>query len=99
MPHDPGCAPFSSLRTQHPTSLPGSTSTGTDAHLMSINCHTSLRKSSTLRLCPGIQTDIEERRGGSVELERACVLALSLIICVTEGKLLSVILSFLIYKT
>lgn len=70
VPHSPGWARFSSLGTQHPTSPPGSTSTGTRTHLMSLICHTSFRENSALGLCPGIQTDTEEWCGGSAELNK-----------------------------
>lgn len=77
VPHDPGWAPFSSLRTQHPTSPPGSTRTGIHTQLMSLICHISFRGSSALGLCPGIQTDTQEQCGGTagVQQEWVCDLA------------------------
>lgn len=99
VPHDPGWAPFSSLRTQHPTSPPGSTRTGIHTQLMSLICHISFRGSSALGLCPGIQTDTQEQCGGTAEFNKSgYVTWLLLITHVAEGKLLPVKLSFLIYK-
>lgn len=98
VPHDPGWAPFSSLRTQHPTSLPGPPSTGTHTQLISNLSHILQRKRSA-RVMPRNSTDTEELCGGSAELNKSgYVTWLLLIICVAKGKLLPVKLSFLIYK-
>ena len=60
-----GCAPFSSLRTQHCTSLLGSIITDADPHLIYLICPVWLRKNSMPGLGPWIQSDIEEWYGGA----------------------------------